>query len=77
MSDQSTPAGPRPSNSGMSFGSFGVAANYTDTPAQNTRSKGQGGKRMRHKMRSHKMRSHKMRSHKRRSHKRRSHKRRN
>ena len=74
MSDQSTPAGPRPSNSGMSFGSFGVAAKYTDTPAQNTRSKGQGGKRM---MRSHKMRSHKMRSHKRRSHKRRSHKRRN
>ncbi len=79
MSDQSTPAGPRPSNSGMSFGSFGVAANYTDTPAQNTRSKDryQGGKRMRHKMRSHKMRSHKRRSHKRHSHKRHSHKRRN
>lgn len=34
MSDQSTPAGPRPSNSGTSFG---VALKYTDTPAQNTR----------------------------------------
>ena len=76
MSDQSTPAVPRPSKSGMSFGE---AVYYIDPPYKNTRSKGQypGGKRMRHKMRSHKMRSHKRHSHKRRSHKRHSHKRRN
>jgi hypothetical protein len=76
MSEQSTPAGPRPSNSGSM--SFGTALNYLDTPAHNTRSRrNQGGKRMRHKMRSDKMRSYKRHSHKRHSHKRRSHKRRN
>ena len=63
MSDQ-TPAGPRPSKPGMSFG---TALKYTDTPSKNTRSQGEGGKRMRRKMRSHKMRSHKRRSHKRRN----------
>ena len=63
----STPVVPRPSKQpGESFGEAAYNT-YWGSPAQHTRSRGRGGKRMRHKMRSHKRRSHKRRSHKRRN----------
>jgi hypothetical protein len=61
-----TPAGPRPSGQGVSFG---VAALAADGPHSGTRSqtrRNEGGKRR--KTRSHKRRSRKTRGHKRHSH---------